>query len=98
MKLEAVFKPGGTILAAIAYEDDDSGSHPRPIAPRGARADIFDIPREFANIPLDELCRRTRVDAKRGRLVAGNLPRELESNKAKGERKRATTPNRKRSK
>ena len=97
MKLEAVFKPDGTILAAIAYEDDDSGSRPRPIAPRGARAGIFDIPREFANIPLDELCRRTQVDAKSGRLVAGNLPRELEPNKTKGKRKRATTPTSKRS-
>jgi hypothetical protein len=69
MKLEAVFDGNGVILAAIAFDPEDSRPRPRPVASDGNSLGEFDVPPEHINVPLDELCLRLRVDVDSGRLV-----------------------------
>jgi hypothetical protein len=64
MKLEALFDADGVILAAIAYEANDSRPRPRPMPAKGAFVGIFDIPDQCTNMPLDDYA-HARVGRKR---------------------------------
>jgi hypothetical protein len=69
MKLEAVFNRDGVMLAAVAFDPNELSPRPRPVASEGDSLGEFDVPAEYADAPLDEICRALRVDVASGRLV-----------------------------
>ena len=80
MKLEALYDRGGTILAGIAFSDDDV-PHPRPIAmTEDTATGEFPVPEDLADLPLDVLRQRVRVDVERGELVRVDSAKDSRKN------------------
>jgi hypothetical protein len=69
MKLRALHDDRGVILAAVVVDPDAPGSAPRPVATEGTRVSELTISQEHADLALDELCTRLRVDVERAALV-----------------------------
>jgi len=68
MRLEAVHDDQGVILAAIAFDDDDT-PRPHPVAGEGQTSGTFEVPDELAEVPLEVLCTRLTVDVRAGTLI-----------------------------
>jgi len=72
MKITALYNSRGAILAAAPVDDAYSGPGrrgPVPVAARGAKVGVFDVPESLTKRPLDEVCRSLKVDVRSKRLV-----------------------------
>jgi hypothetical protein len=74
MRLSIVHDRDGRILAAADLDaDDPDGATPRPVAVNPEHTTIeLDVPNEYQQGDLREICERLRVDPERRQLV----PRE----------------------
>jgi hypothetical protein len=70
MRLDAVWNRDGVIVAATALVSDDPSPHPVPA--EGQDGGVLDVPGELADLPLDVLCQRVRVDRDTRTLRADN--------------------------
>jgi len=72
MKITAVYSASGSILAAVAL-DEDTYNKPVvvPKASKGNKVGVFDVPEALSKRPLHEICQSLRVDPKSQRLVEG---------------------------
>ena len=74
MKITALYNSRGAILAAAPVVDDTyrgPGRGPVPVASRGAKVGVFDVPESLSKRPLDEICTSLKVDVRSKRLVEG---------------------------
>jgi len=72
MKITALYNSRGAILAAAPVDDAYSGPGrrgPVPVAARGAKVGVFDVPESLTKRPLDEVCRSLKVDVRSRRLI-----------------------------
>lgn len=67
MKVIVVHDLNGTILAAVAHTGSYDG--PLPLPSIQSRLLEVDLPQSDADLPLDAICRRFRVDIESKRLV-----------------------------
>jgi hypothetical protein len=88
MKIMALHNSKGRILAAVVIDGQYNG--PIPVASANTAVGTFEVPASFSRLPLDEIAKNLRVDARLGRLV--------DAKSAKGKRskvgKSATTARR----
>jgi hypothetical protein len=92
MKITALYNSRGAILAAApvdnAYSGPDRG--PVPVASRGAKVGVFDVPESLTKRPLDEVCRSLKVDVRSQRLIdakAAKAGRDSKGPSGKGKRR-----------
>lgn len=71
MKITALYNARGAILAAASVDDAyrGQGRGPVPVASRGAKVGVFDVPESLSKRPLDEICTSLKVDVRSKRLV-----------------------------
>jgi len=71
MKITALYNNRGAILAAAPVDDayKGPGRGPVPVASRGAKVGVFDVPESLSKRPLNEICTSLKVDARSKRLV-----------------------------
>lgn len=74
MKITALYNDRGAILAASqvdegTYREPGHGPSPVPVAARGAKVGVFDVPATLSKRPLDEICTSLKVDIRSKRLV-----------------------------
>ncbi len=67
MKLHLVHDTAGRILAAADITQSTSG--PRPIAGKGQRELVMDVPSEHATMSFLEVCQNLRVDPRTKSLI-----------------------------
>jgi hypothetical protein len=72
--LHAVYDSRGVIIAASRSDPDDDKSAPAPIPQASAGNYYASIPLDEAQarMPVDELCKTSRVDAQSKRLIAND--------------------------
>jgi hypothetical protein len=70
MKLHVLHDAKGQILAAVKIPADPEKSIPRPVARRGQKSVVLDVPKEHHQSDLGTICSNHRVDVKRQILVA----------------------------
>jgi len=88
MKITALYNAGGAILAAVAIDDSYDGPVVVPVASRGTKVGVFDVPESVSKLRLDEICTSLRVDVRSQRLVdAKRSTASRASNRAREGRK-----------
>ena len=86
MKITALYNGRGAILAAVAVDDAYRG--PVPVASRGTKVGVFDVPESVGKRRLDEICTSLRVDVRSQRLVeAKRAPASPAANRSREARK-----------
>jgi hypothetical protein len=82
MKLHIVHNAAGKILAAADLTANANG--PRPVAGKGHREIVLDVPREHRSRSFLEICQNLRVNAKaRTLVVAGRAATRRSAKKKK---------------
>ena len=76
MKITALYNSRGAILAAAPVDDTYSAPRrgPVPVASRGAKVGVFDVPETLIKRPLDEICTSLKVDVRSQRLIDAKGP------------------------
>lgn len=77
MKLIALHRSNGKIVAAVRISDEYQG--PVPVAGKGTRVTEIAIPSAFERLDLATLCARFRVNVRARKLVESKPKREAKS-------------------
>ena len=69
MKITAVYNRAGKILAAAVVSDERGG--PIPVASKGVKSGVFEVPEALRDLELHTLCSSHRIDTRTYLKIAG---------------------------
>ena len=67
MKITAVYNRAGKIVAAAVVSDERGG--PIPVASKGVKSGVFEVPEALRDLELHTLCSSHRIDTRKRGLV-----------------------------
>jgi hypothetical protein len=71
MKITALYNARGVIVAGVAVNEEPGYDGPAlvPVASRGTKLGVFDVPESLYKARIDEICTAVRVDVRSQRLI-----------------------------